>query len=441
MQWIDTDDDGYGDNYSYTLDANNLRVNQIGDAFILDSTQWSDNDGDGFGDNPEGIDSDDCPNQPGTSSLDSLGCPDADFDGWSDSVDLFPNEITQWADFDGDGFGDNWEGASPDQCVETPFSEINEVDDYGCGPSERDSDSDGIMDNADSCPNTPMSQAIWVRANGCSEEESDDDSDGVFNPDDGPNGVFKNDATQSADSDGDGFGDNPNGTNGDNCPTTYGNSTSDRKGCLDSDGDGYSDPGFGWGVTQGADAWKVEPSQWSDYDKDGYYDNYDNPVWTASREDGWPGKYVAGARMADKCPMVASDNSYPDPGCPEQESTFVLNNTGGSSAGIPTSLIAIVALMMVGLGGLVVAVMMKQRKPKRRKGAKKRRPSSRLEQALDVVDEAAEEWLDEQVVEDSPSWDLEGVSGDDGVEWLEWPEGSDSWWQRDDSGYWVKWQQ
>tara|TARA_Y100000310_G_scaffold291399_1_gene319323 strand:- start:563 stop:994 length:432 start_codon:yes stop_codon:yes gene_type:complete len=143
--------------------------------------------------------------------------------------------------------------------------------------------------------------------------------------------------------------------------------------------------------------------------------------------------------MADKCPMVASENSFPDPGCPEKEATFVLNNTGGTSAGIPTALIAIIVLMLFGISGLVVAVMLKQRKPKGRGRAMKKRP--RLEQALDVVDEAAEEWLDEQVADESPHWELQGAAGDDGVEWLEWPEGSDSWWQRDESGYWVEWQQ
>ena len=96
---------------------------------------------------------------------------------------------------------------------------------------------------------------------------------------------------------------------------------------------------------------------------------------------------------------------------------------------------------MLGLGGLVMAVMLKQQKPKGRRGAMKKRPSSRLEQALDVVDEAADEWLDEQVADELPHWELQGDVDDDGVEWLEWPEESDSWWQRDDSGAWVEWQQ
>ena len=36
-------------------------------------------------------------------------------------------------------------------------------------------------------------------------------------------GCLPSDGTQWADSDGDGYGDNPSGTNGDACPTTVGN--------------------------------------------------------------------------------------------------------------------------------------------------------------------------------------------------------------------------
>ncbi len=58
---------------------------------------------------------DDCPGINGDSTYDRNGCPDADGDGWSDpdenwsttdGADAFPDEKTQWADRDGDGFGD-----------------------------------------------------------------------------------------------------------------------------------------------------------------------------------------------------------------------------------------------------------------------------------------------------------------------------------------------
>ncbi|MBE54748.1 MAG: hypothetical protein CMB00_05905, partial [Euryarchaeota archaeon] len=52
-QWVDADEDGYGDNYLFDLDEYQLHVNQSGDAFPNDPTQWNDTDGDGYGDNYE----------------------------------------------------------------------------------------------------------------------------------------------------------------------------------------------------------------------------------------------------------------------------------------------------------------------------------------------------------------------------------------------------
>ena len=56
---------------------------------------------------------------------------DSDGDGVTDDIDDFLNEVTQWADADGDGLGDNPEGINPD-------------------PSLNDKDNDGVQDDADS---------------------------------------------------------------------------------------------------------------------------------------------------------------------------------------------------------------------------------------------------------------------------------------------------
>ena len=78
---VDSDGDGYGDNYVYevvSVEDDNpgmflmLREEQ-GDAFPNDVTQWSDRDGDGRGDNPTG------------------------------NPDVFPLRVSQQLDFDGDG--------------------------------------------------------------------------------------------------------------------------------------------------------------------------------------------------------------------------------------------------------------------------------------------------------------------------------------------------
>mgnify|MGYP001278720251 CR=1 FL=1 len=61
----------------------------------------------------------------------------------------------------------------------------------------------------------------------------------------------------------------------DNCPGVDGDSQHDRTGCPDTDGDGWSDPDGNWTVSDGADAFVKEITQWADRDLDGYGDNQD----------------------------------------------------------------------------------------------------------------------------------------------------------------------
>ena len=72
-----------------------------------DSSQWSDWDGDGFGDEFIGVQGDSCPSQYGNSTIDRFGCIDNDGDGYSNSNDDFPDEPSQHQDSDGDGYGNN----------------------------------------------------------------------------------------------------------------------------------------------------------------------------------------------------------------------------------------------------------------------------------------------------------------------------------------------
>ena len=173
-----------------------------------------DSDGDGIPNT-----SDDCPELYGNSTLDSVGCPDADGDGFSNLGDAFPYDASQSTDFDGDGCGDNPDGVNAD---EFPY------DTTQC----TDSDSDGYGDN--------------LSGN---------------NPD-----HFPSDSSQWNDTDGDGYGDNPLGNNSDACPEEYGNSTYPGLGCLDSDGDGYSNL---------FDAFPFDANEQNDADSDGVGDNSD----------------------------------------------------------------------------------------------------------------------------------------------------------------------
>ncbi|DAC11193.1 MAG TPA: hypothetical protein D7I09_01280, partial [Candidatus Poseidoniales archaeon] len=241
------DGDGYGDNATGPQpdacpgasgtstvdrygcpDADGDGVSDLGDAFPNDPSRTADTDGDGIDDPSDG-----CPALAGTSTSPVTGCPDADGDGVADAqagengigevrldagADPFPNDPTQFADQDGDGYGDNASGEQPDACP--TVAGASTYDRFGCP----DSDGDGASDEGDEFPNDP---------------------------------------TQIGDSDDDGYGDLASGEQPDACPGTSGTSTLDRYGCPDSDGDGQSDEN---------DPWPSDGSVWSDQDGDGFAD-------------------------------------------------------------------------------------------------------------------------------------------------------------------------
>ncbi|MGB2278262.1 MAG: hypothetical protein ACPH5Y_07745, partial [Candidatus Poseidoniaceae archaeon] len=205
---------------SYSIDFDGDGRGHTADPFPFDVTQQSDIDLDGYGDNIFGNNSDECPNEPGNSTLDRLGCLDTDGDGQSNLNDFYPTDPTQVKDSDFDGYGDNLTGTRGDNCPDV-YGESNRNNTYGCP----DADFDGWADDQDH---------------------------------------FENESSQWMDSDGDGYGDEFNGYQGDTCPQEYGLSYNDTFGCPDADGDGWSD---------GGDDLPFEPTQWLDGDGDGYGNN------------------------------------------------------------------------------------------------------------------------------------------------------------------------
>ncbi len=268
----DTDGDGWSDPTPDFL----AHPDGDADAFPQDPTQWRDSDGDGFGDNTTGNSPDDCPGEYGTSTVDRVGCPDADMDGYSNSGDPFPTDGTQWEDRDGDNYGDNPQGNNPDAFPDDS-GQWSDRDGDGYGdraipgsgdffpddPTQwEDFDGDGYGDNSDGnngdmCPEL-YGQSTIPEARGC----PDTDNDGVVDPFD----AFPEDYYQQTDNDGDGWGDNQAVPNGDECPEEYGTSTNNsRQGCPDSDGDSWADVD---------DTFPNDPKQWEDTDLDGWGDNY-----------------------------------------------------------------------------------------------------------------------------------------------------------------------
>jgi len=290
-QWNDSDNDGWGDNAfpAYQPDACPYQAGIVGGT-----------GGDGCPlvvEDDEDLDSvidslDQCPNTPEGESVDTLGCSwsqlDDDNDGETNGVDDCPETpegenvdergctVTQaQTDTDNDNVTD-----PNDKCKNTPEGES--VDNRGCSDSQKDDDSDLVSNAIDQCPGTPI--GAEVDELGCIVEGADSDGDGVEDVDD----LFPGDSSQWISRDGDAFGDNLTGTQGDACPDVPANSTEDRFGCPDRDEDGYSDGDLFWTVFSGADAFPDDSTQWKDSDNDGVGDN-------------------ASSSTGDKCPSTAAE--------------------------------------------------------------------------------------------------------------------------------------
>lgn len=154
-------------------------------------------------------DDDACPNTPGDSTMDRLGCQDADGDGYSNGGDVFIYEVTQWNDTDGDGFGDNNgpDDYNGDDCP-NEAGIMSGTNGTGCPTWSADTDGDGVSDQNDACPGTVAGAS--VDALGCPIMMEDDDGDDV------PNIL-------------------------DQCPNTPSGTQVGILGCIDSDGDGIDD--------------------------------------------------------------------------------------------------------------------------------------------------------------------------------------------------------
>ncbi len=190
----------------------------------------------------------------GTSVHDRQGCPDTDGDGYSDpdainwsianGADAFIADNTQWADQDGDGYGDNLAGNNPDSCPSMVGTSTG--DRYGCPDSDMDTFSDCTLG--------------WTIAQGA-----------------------------------------------DACVNVAGASKGDQNGCLDEDGDTSSDPdpsgtnGSVWLVSNGADAFLGDSTQWNDTDNDGYGDN------------------PPPATLGDACPAISGTSTEDRLGCTDTD--------------------------------------------------------------------------------------------------------------------------
>ena len=303
---IDSDLDGDGDECDYDDDNDGITDNSGDDCPRGGAWNWT-------SDSTTDFDNDGCKDASEDTDDDNDGIEDSDDDclssyspprNWwsSDSSNDIDNDGCRDADEDLDDDGDGFDDAADDCNKVAGTSTLGSY--QGC----EDSDGDGWANVEDSCPDSFGNSSL-----GGTLACPDSDGDGWANIDDD----LPNDKTQWNDVDGDGYGDNLDGNTPDSCINDSGTSVLDRYGCPDADNDGYSSEDSSWSVSDGADAFPTDETQWSDWDEDGFGDNYGNLSWI-DRNSNWPGEYYQYSRDQDACPTLAG-NSWQDDilGCPD----------------------------------------------------------------------------------------------------------------------------
>ncbi len=375
----------------------------------------------------EGVDYDD--NGIPAESGSELGChpgeSDKDHDGIDDETDALPRDNTQDTDTDGDGFYDNPPPATlADDCPQT--SGTSTIDRQGCIDSDGDGWSDPWFDDTGTKRGDiePFNPLIWA------DETADTDFDSILDIED-------------------------------DCPNLAGSSTQDRQGCTDTDGDGWSDSDDLWSISDGADAFPNDPNKHLTSDEDNNTDEGDNNNSNNGTDN-------------------SGDNMSIDT---SSEMTYYFIGAGV----LAFILLLVFVLWMLRRGDddeddsrdeyaeqllsdeEVVGGLFRKKKRKKRMDDHGyadqkaqvefgQRPGGRptLQSGVQKHDQESG-YYGEETRHDSyyggdggsanigsgytPTNDLRGKVGDDGYEWLEFPENSDRWWWRERQGdSWSPWE-
>ena len=267
------------------------------ESVVFDSESWVDSDADGCHDEL-GI---------GEWGEDDNDDNDAFFDKDDDcQIDVGNSTIDRKGcpDYDGDGYSNYIDvcglevGTSSErEIIGCPdWDKDGHANSYDKFPEDNkqwdDLDDDGFGDNPNG-QNSDDCKEYFGTSHQSLKGCPDIDNDGWADSED----ALPNDPLDYLDNDGDGIGNSQ-----DDCPFAAGNSSADRVGCLDSDGDGFSDIDSDWAEKNGADAFPFLRTQWMDSDGDGYGDNKDGDqpdgLYRNWRDIGWRPDLVVWIQMA-----------------------------------------------------------------------------------------------------------------------------------------------
>lgn len=292
----------------------------------------------------------------------------------------------------------------------------------------RDSDDDGTPDYLDGAPLDPRdtvdsdgdyvgdsNDAFPFNPNQTEDRDGDGFGDTPFKED---SDIFPDDPTQWFDSDGDGWGDNPEGYNPDMFPD-------DREQWNDSDGDGYGDNLRGLRI----DFFPNDPTRWADSDIDGFAD-----------ED-------------DQCPFESGFSTIDRPGCPDQDGDGVsdLNDVEpenpdvsleaysneGESAG---SSVIYLTSALAGLFAAAVIVRLRRGVSREDRQDESNEELENL-QNFSTINQEDSTHLSPNSASNLPEYSMSGIQHESGYEVLEFPEGSERWWWKDEENQcWVSWE-
>ena len=203
---------------------------------------------------------------------------------------------------------------------------VHSGDDPVAEPPPIDMDDDGVADADDAFPNDPTETADSDGDGVGDNADPDRDGDGVANADD----AFPMDATETADADGDGVGDNADlDDDGDGVADADDAFPNDDTETVDSDGDGVGDNADAFpndrdndGVVDVADAFPDDPTETRDSDDDGVGNN----------ADAFP---LDGTETADSDMDGVGDNADALPNNPDETADSDMDGVGDNADAFP----------------------------------------------------------------------------------------------------------